>query len=152
MTRVDRPVITYGHTLVSEHLPCVRAVFHPAGDNPLLPVDASDERGTMYGLDLTEVRPQLVEVIHSRPHVIRGNHVHMHCTETLTVLSGELVVYLACSCPDKHLLAAAMPAGTTVVISPGTPHALFTTTQNESIAVFDGDPRSDRDRVMLLDY
>jgi mannose-6-phosphate isomerase-like protein (cupin superfamily) len=146
-----KPVIAPGLTLVVGQPPCVRATFHRAGENPFFAVDATDDRGTFQGLSFDSVRPHLVEVIHSEPHVVRGNHVHMHCTEIITVLSGDMNIYLSCTCPGRHLLEERMTAGMTVTIAPGTPHALYTTTRNECVAVFgDGDPRDDRDRVVLL--
>lgn len=61
-------------------------------------------------------------------------------------------MYLLCSCPKVHLYERKVSAGTTAVISPGTAHAIYTITENESIAVFgDGDPRNDRDRVNLIE-
>ena len=150
---MEKPVIANGHTLVVERTACVRARFHPAGDNPFLPVDAADNRGTLHGLNFDSVRPHLVEIIHSEPDVVRGNHVHQNCTEIFTVLSGDIDMYLSCTCPGRHLLAARMTAGATVVIPPGTAHAMHARTRNESVAVFgDGDPRDDRDRVMLVEW
>jgi hypothetical protein len=62
-------------------------------------------------------------------------------------------MYLLCTCPKKHLLEKKMTAGMTANIPPGTAHAIYTKTENESTAVFgDGDPRNDRDRVTLLEY
>jgi hypothetical protein len=62
-------------------------------------------------------------------------------------------MYLLCMCPGKHLVKERMTAGMTVTIPPGTAHAIHTGTQNESVSVFgDGDPRHDRDRVVLLEY
>ena len=137
--------------LINTPTACVKATFHTKGDNPLFPVSATDERGAFYALDYADIRPHLVEIIHSRPHVVRGNHIHEHCTETLTVLSGGLDVYLLCNCPEKHLLKRHMEAGTTVEISPGIAHAVYTLEETEITAVFgDGDPREDRERVVLI--
>ena len=45
-----------------------------------------------------------------------------------------------------------MVAGMTVRIVAGTPHAIFARTKCEGVAAYgDGDPRHDRDRVMLLE-
>lgn len=147
------PVISTGLTLVTERPSCLTAAFHPPGDNPFCPFAASDDRGTLHGLDLGAARPHLVEVIHSAPGAIRGNHVHRHCTEIFTVVAGTLRMYLLCGCPDRHLWETTMTPGSTLVIPPGTPHALYTDTPNDSIATFaDGDPRTDRDRVRLLEF
>ena len=60
---------------------------------------ATDSRGRVHGLAFDAMPIRFVEVIHSEPAVIRGNHVHRHCVEILTVVSGDLTVYLSCSCP-----------------------------------------------------
>lgn len=146
-----KPVVAGLLTLVDSQTICIEATFYEAEGNPLFPISASDERGTFYGLDYANIRPHLVEIIHSRPNVVRGNHVHEHCSETLSVLSGELELYLLCSCPKKHLLRKPMRAGMSVLISPGIAHAIFTLTENEITAVFgDGDPRNDREHVVLI--
>lgn len=138
-------------TLIDTPTRCIKAIFYDPGANPLFPVSAKDERGVFYALDYANIRPHLVEIIHSRPHVVRGNHIHEHCTETLTVLSGSLDAYLLCNCPEKHLLKRRMGAGTTVEISPGIAHAVHTSEETEITAVFgDGDPREDRERVVLI--
>jgi mannose-6-phosphate isomerase-like protein (cupin superfamily) len=94
-----------------------------------------------------------VEIIHSERDAIRGNHVHRRCTETFTVLSGEVSMFLRCVCPGRHLLETLIVAGMTVAIAPGTPHAIFARTRSESVAAYgDGDPRDDRERVTLLEY
>ena len=148
-----RPTVHTGYTLVTEHLACVKATLHRPGDNPFLPVAASDARGTLHALDFDGARPGLVELIRSEPHVVRGNHVHLGCTELFTVITGEIRMYLLCECPERHVLEVPMTAGATVTIPPGTAHALYTDTPNESLAAFpDGDPRDDRDRVLLLEY
>lgn len=146
-----KPAITGSLTLVDAQTACIKATFYEAASNPFFPISASDERGTFYGLDYANVRPHLVEIIHSRANVVRGNHVHEHCSETLSVLSGDLELYLLCNCPGKHLFRKSMGAGTSVLISPGIAHAIFTLTENEITAVFgDGDPRNDRERVALI--
>ena len=147
---VDNPVIADGYVLASPG-PGTRATFYPPGDNPFLPIVAADGRGAVSGLDFGSERLYLVEVIHSEPGAVRGNHVHRRCTEIFTVLSGDLSVYVP---GDGGLLCEhRLLPGTTVVIPPHLPHAMYTRTGNESIAVFrDGDPRDDRDRVMLLEF
>ena len=150
---MGKPVIVDGQTLITEQRPCVRATFYRPGENPFPAVAATDYRGIVYVLDYESARPRLVEVIHSEIDAIRGNHVHRHCTETFTVLSGEISMFLLCVCPARHLLEERMTAGMAVRIAAGTPHAIFARTQGESVAAFDdGDPRHDRDRVMLLEY
>jgi hypothetical protein len=150
---VGKPVITDGQTLITRQLPCVQATFYRPGDNPLLAIAATDDRGDVYGLDYESVRPRLVEIIRSERNAIRGNHVHRNCTETFTVMSGDISMFLLCACPGRHLLEEVMVAGMTVRIAAGTPHAIFARTKSESIAAYgDGDPRHDRDRVMLLEY
>jgi mannose-6-phosphate isomerase-like protein (cupin superfamily) len=150
---VGKPVIADGQALITAQLPCVQATFYQPGDNPFFAISATDDRGNLYGLDYESVRPRLVEIIHSEINVIRGNHVHRHCTETFTVMSGEISMFLLCACPGRHLLEKVMVAGMTVRIAAGTPHAIFARTESESVAAYgDGDPRHDRDRVMLLEY
>jgi mannose-6-phosphate isomerase-like protein (cupin superfamily) len=149
---VGEPVIANGHTLITEPAPCVRATFYRPDENPFLAIAAADDRGALYGLDYASARPRLLEVIHSEGNAIRGNHVHRLCTETFTVLSGEISMFLLCDCPGRHLLEERMVAGATVRIAAGTPHAIFARTRGESVAAFDGDPRDDRDRVTLLEF
>lgn len=150
---MGKPVIADGQVLVTGQLPCVRATFYQPEDSPFFAISATDDRGTLHGLDYESVRPLLVEIIHSERGAIRGNHVHRHCTETFTVMSGDISMFLLCVCPGRHLLEEVMVAGMTVRIAAGTPHAIFARTKSESVAAYgDGDPRHDRDRVMLLEY
>lgn len=143
--------ITENSTLVARQTPCIEAIFHDPSSNPLFPISATDDRGKFYGLDYATIRPHLVEIIHSKPHVVRGNHIHEHCTEIFTVLSGQIEMYLLCRCPKRHLFKNLMHAGMSVRIPPGIAHAIHTLTDNESTAVFgDGDPRNDRERVELI--
>jgi dTDP-4-dehydrorhamnose 3,5-epimerase-like enzyme len=147
----DKLTIISDLKLVDTPTACLKAVFYDPGKNPLFPISAADERGAFYALDYANIRPHLVEIIHSRPHVVRGNHIHEHCTETLTVLSGSLDMYLLCNCPEKHLSKTHMKAGTTVEISPGIAHAVYALEETEITAVFgDGDPREDRERIVLI--
>lgn len=130
---------------------CIHAIFYSPGNNPFFPISATDERGTFFGLEYTDTRPFLVEILHSKPGVIRGNHIHLHCTEIFTVLSGRLDMYLLCPCPEKHLYKRSMLPGATVKIPSGIAHAIHVQTRNESTAIFhDNDPRQDRDHVELL--
>jgi len=154
---VEDPVIAGGYALVGSASTEAPATFYQPGDNPFLPIVAPDSRGTVHGLDFGSGRLYLVEVIHSEPGTIRGNHVHRRCTEIFTVLAGELSLYLPCAGPGaslaEGLLERRVTAGTTVVIPPGVPHTVYARTSSDSIAVFrDGDPRDDRDRVTLLEF
>ena len=150
---MGKPVIADGQALITWQMPCVQATFYQPEDNPYFAISATDGRGTLYGLDYESVRPHLIEIICSERNAIRGNHVHQHCTEMFTVMSGEISMFLLCMCPGKHLLEKVMVAGMTVRIAAGTPHAVFARTKGESVAAYsDGDPRHDRDRVILLEY
>jgi dTDP-4-dehydrorhamnose 3,5-epimerase-like enzyme len=134
-----------------ERPPCLQAAFREAGDNPLLAVSAVDARGEFFALDTAASPPGFVEVIHSRPQVVRGNHLHRRCTETLTVVSGAIELYLLCGCPGRHVFKRRMDGGASVRIPPGTGHAIHTLTETEIIAVFvDADPREDRERIELI--
>jgi dTDP-4-dehydrorhamnose 3,5-epimerase-like enzyme len=147
----SRPTVNEDMVPIEAQLDCIKAIFYQAGENPLFPINVADDRGTFYGFDYTEFKPQLVEIIHSKQGVIRGNHVHMRCTEVFSVLTGEIDMYLLCDCPKKHLFKKRLTAGMTARINPGIAHAIYTITHNESTAIFgDGDPRDDRDRVMLI--
>lgn len=145
------PLPSPGLMLSARCPPCIHAAFHDAHDNALLAVSASDARGAFFALDCAAVQPLLIEVIHSRPHVVRGNHRHWRCTETLTVLSGALDIYLLCSCPGRHLFCRRMESGASVDLPPGTAHAVYTLAETEIVSVFaDDDPRLDRERVELI--
>ena len=145
------PLLSAGLILSARCAPCIHAAFHDAHDNLLLAVSASDARGEFFALECAAVRPLLIEVIHSRPHVVRGNHRHRRCTETLTVLGGALDMYLLCSCPGKHVFCKRMESGACVDLPPGTAHAVYTLTETEIVSVFvDDDPRLDRERVELI--
>lgn len=147
----DAPTISKNLTLTETLTDCIKVTFYAKGSNPLLPISAADDRGMFYGLDFANIRPYLAEIIHSNRGVIRGNHIHMHCTEALSVLSGEVDIYLLCNCTKKHLFKKRMSEGMTASIGHGIAHAMYTITENESTAVFsDGDPRDDRERVMLI--
>jgi dTDP-4-dehydrorhamnose 3,5-epimerase-like enzyme len=131
--------------------PCIHAAFRQADDMLLPALCASDARGEFFALDCTLVQPLLIEVIHSRPHVVRGNHRHRRCSETLTVLNGVLDMYLLCDCPGRHLFCKRMESGASVHLPPGTAHAVHTLAETAITSVFvDGDPRLDRERVELI--
>lgn len=147
----NTPTIADNLTLVTLPIPCIDATFYSSPHNPLFPVSATDDRGVFYALDCDGLRPQFVEIVHSLPAVVRGNHRHARCTETLSVLSGELELYLLCACPERHLLKTHMDAGSSVQILPGIAHAIFTLDKTEIAAVFsNGDPRQDREIVDLI--
>lgn len=131
--------------------PCIHAAFSETDDNRLIAIAARDARGEFFALECADLRALLIEVIHSRPHVVRGNHRHWRCTETLTVLSGALDIYLLCACPGKHLFCRRMESGASVHLPPGTAHAVYTLDETEIVSVFsDDDPRLDRERVELI--
>lgn len=130
---------------------CLHATFQEGVDNTLLAVSAVDIRGEFFALDSTSARPGFIEIIHSRPGVVRGNHRHLRCTETLTVLSGAIDLYLLCGCAGRHLFRRRMQAGASVQLSPGISHAIHTLAETEIVAIFaDGDPRQDRERVAII--
>lgn len=136
---------------VSSQQPCLSATFQEAGDNALLAVSAVDIRGEFFALDSANAPPQFIEIIHSRPGVVRGNHLHRRCTETLTVLNGGIDLYLLCGCVGRHLFRRRMNAGASVQLPPGVGHAVHTLTETEIISIFtDGDPRQDRERIALI--
>lgn len=131
--------------------PCIHADFQQAHDNPLIAIAASDERGEVIAFDCAVVKPSLVEVIQTRPRVVRGNHLHRRCSEVLTVTSGVLDLYLLCDCPGKHLFCKRMESGDSVHLPPGTAHAVYTLAETTIASVFiNGDPRLDRDRVEMI--
>jgi len=145
-----KPSISPNLTLGVRCAPCVHAAFSDAKENPSFTI-AADARGEFLALDCGVMQAVLVEVMHSRPHVVRGNHRHQHCTEMLTVLSGALDIYLLCTCPGKHLFCKRMESGTTVHLPPGTAHAVHTLAETEIVSAFiDDDPRLDRERVELI--
>ena len=145
------PFLSSNLILGARCAPCVHAAFSVADDNPWIAISASDASGESFALECADLRSLLIEVIHSRPHVVRGNHRHRRCTETLTVLSGALDIYLLCACPGKHLFCRRMESGASVHLPPGTAHAVYTLDETEIVSVFsDDDPRLDRERVELI--
>lgn len=130
---------------------CLHARFMAAGDNPMLTASAADERGEFFALDTGASPPGFIEIIHSRPGAVRGNHLHRRCTEALTVLSGAIDLYLLCACPGRHLYRQRMEHGASVLIPPGVGHAVHALDETELIAVIaDADPRQDRERIVLI--
>jgi dTDP-4-dehydrorhamnose 3,5-epimerase-like enzyme len=146
----NNPTIAEDLMPVSWQTGCIRATFHGLPANPLFPVSATDSRGVFYALACEDVRPGFIEIVHSSEAVVRGNHRHARCTETLSVLSGALKLYLLCRCKERHMFARHMPAGSTVQIMPGIAHAIYTLDKTEIVAVFDSDPRQDREMVVLI--
>jgi len=131
--------------------PCIHAAFQPAQDNPLLAIAAVDARGEVVAIDIAAIQPTLVEIVQTRPRVVRGNHRHWLCSEILTVISGVLDIYLLCDCPGKHLFCKRMESGTSVHLPPGTAHAVYTLAETTIAAIFmDGDPRLDREWVEMI--
>lgn len=131
--------------------PCVHAAFQQGDDNPLLSLCNGDSHGEYLAFDFKTVRPLLVDVTHSRPSVVYGNHRHRCCNEMMTVLSGALDIYLLCACPGRHVFRKRMEAGASVHLPSGTAHAVHTLAETEIISVFtDGDPRLDRERIELI--
>jgi mannose-6-phosphate isomerase-like protein (cupin superfamily) len=147
----DHPQPSPGLAPVPQCPACLPATFREAGDNPLLVASASDDRGEFFALDTAASPPGFVEIIHSRPRAVRGNHLHRRCAETLTVLSGAIDLYLLCACPGRHLYRRRMERGASVLIPPGAGHAVHALLETELIAVFTGaDPRQDRERIVLI--
>ena len=133
--------------------PCVHAAFQSVYDNPLIAIAAVDGRGELLviAIDCAAVQPSLVEVIQTRPWVVRGNHRHRLCSEVLTVTSGMLDIYLLCDCPGKHMFCKRMESSATVHLPPGTAHAIHTLVETSITSIFtDGDPRMDRERVEMV--
>lgn len=130
---------------------CIHAAFQKTEDNPLIAIAAADRRGELIAIDCAAVQPTLIEVIQTRPHVVRGNHRHRRCSEVLTVTSGMLDMYLLCDCPGKHLFCKRMERGASVHLPPGTAHAVHTLMETTITSIFiDGDPRLDRERVEMI--
>ena len=112
---------------------------------------SSDERGDLAAFEFRQLHPYLIEVIHTRPQLVHGNHRHRRCSELLTVLSGALDMYLLCVCPGKHVFRKRMERGESVYLPPGTAHAFHTLSELALSSIFiDGDPRLDRERVELI--
>jgi mannose-6-phosphate isomerase-like protein (cupin superfamily) len=131
--------------------PCIHAAFQDIDLNPLLVLCSSDERGDLAVFEFRHTHPYLIEVIHTRPQLVRGNHRHRRCSELLTVLSGALDMYLLCVCPGKHVFRKRMERGDSVYLPPGTAHAFHTLSELALSSIFiDGDPRLDRERVELI--
>ncbi len=136
-----------GFTLVANQPPCINATFTRESFT-----NAEDDRGQAFLFERTQEPAVFVEVIHTLPEKIRGNHVHQNCDETLNVVSGKLALYLLCNCNDKHVLRRTMEKGDTVTTHKGTPHALQALEETEIVVLFDKDPRKDRDRVQIVNF
>jgi hypothetical protein len=44
-------VIAPGWAMVAAQRPCLPATLHRPDENPFLPIDATDDRGTVFGFD-----------------------------------------------------------------------------------------------------
>ena len=131
--------------------PCIHAAFEDMQDSRLFAIAAVDERGELIAIDCAAVHPTLIEVIQTRPRVVRGNHRHRRCSEVLTVTHGALDIYLLCDCPGRHLFRKRMEAGASVHLPPGTAHAIQTLAETAITSIFmNGDPRLDRERVEMI--
>lgn len=131
--------------------PCIHAAFQDADANSLLVRCNSDERGELAVFAFRDKKPCLIEVIHSRPNVIHGNHRHRRCSELLTVVSGEANMYLLCGCPARHLFQRRMKGSDSIYLPPGTAHAFHALSDLVVSSIFiDNDPRLDRERVDLI--
>jgi hypothetical protein len=74
------PFLSPNVILATRCAPCIQAAFSEVDDNRFIGVSANDTRGEFFALACADLRPLLIEVIHSRPHVVRGNHRHRRCT------------------------------------------------------------------------
>lgn len=124
---------------------CVQAVFGPKKSF----VSAQDNRGQVFMFDRLTSPAVLIEHVRTQAGNIRGNHVHATCNETLYVMSGTIELYLLCT-HNKHIFGSVLQPGDSVVISKGTPHALFSVQDSECMVCFDKDPRRDRAAVPIL--
>jgi uncharacterized RmlC-like cupin family protein len=134
--------------LVGVRPSCVEATFSSADKGSF--VAAQSERGRASIFDRAQSPAVFIEVIHTLPNVVGGNHVHKNCNETLNVVSGLLELYLLCNCPKKHVFKKTMGNGETVYTPKGVPHALYTLEETETVVFFDNDASHDRDRVAIL--
>lgn len=147
----DSKPVQSGGLVPGQQQPCIRATFHAAGSGSPLAIAASDERGQFHALDYAGAPPQFVEIIRTHPGAVRGNHLHRRCIETLCMLSGAIDLYLLCDCPGRHLFRKRLAAGDSVRIFPGTAHAVHALSENDIVSAFsEGDPRQDRERVVLI--
>lgn len=133
--------------------PCIHAAFQDIDDHPLLACCNSDQRGDLAVFAFRGMTPRLIDVIHSRPHVIHGNHRHPQCSELLTVVSGVANMYLLCGCPARHLFRRRMEGSDSIYLPPGTAHAFHALSDLVVTSIFFGnDPRLDRERVNLIRF
>jgi len=136
-----------GLTPTDIQLSCVSATFTRNSFT-----DTEDDRGQAFLFERFNNPATFIEVIHTLPGKIRGNHVHQNCDETLNVVKGEMTLYLLCNCPKKHVFKQTMKSGDTVVTPKGLAHALQAIKETEIVVLFDQDPRADRDRVQILTF
>lgn len=140
-----------GFRPVAVQPPCLGALVLSAGKNPMLPIQASDARGAFHALSFAAEQPLLVEVVHSVPGALRGNHKHLRAVESFHVLSGEVELCLCCTCAQRHVNALRMRAGDGVIIPAGVAHAMLSISQSEILAAFTGaDPRHDRMLITMV--
>ena len=136
-----------GYVLVDTVLPCINAQFIVSEFT-----QADDNRGSASFFERFNEPAVFVEVIHTLPNMVRGNHVHEYCDETMNIISGKIELFLLCNCPEKHVLKRVMRSGETVVSRAGVPHALYALKKTEIAVLFSQDPRSDRERVQILTF
>lgn len=136
-----------GLTLTELQPDCVKAIFTDIRQGAF--VAAEDERGQAFLFERLQSPAVFVEVIHTSPNKIRGNHVHQNCDETLHVVSGEIELYLLCE-HKQHVFKRVMKKGEAAITPKGTPHALRSIQESECVVLFDKDPRNDRARVPVL--
>ncbi len=128
--------------------PCIHAAFEDMQDSRLFAIAAVDERGELIAIDCAAVHPTLIEVIQTRPRVVRGNHRHRRCSEVLTVTHGALDIYLLCDCPGQASVPQAHGGGASVHLPPAPPmRSTPWPKPRSSRSLSDGDPRLDRERV-----
>lgn len=133
---------------LSENQPdCITAVF-TEGNSSFQ--SASDARGDAFVFDRAEHPATLIEVIHTKPKQVRGNHIHRKCKESFNVLRGSLEFYLLCDCLDRHVFCRIMQPGDSVLVPEGIAHAMYSLEKTEFVAIFSNDPRDDRERVPIL--
>lgn len=140
--------IVSGLTPTKVQLDCIKAVYTMSENSSFQ--SAHDERGDAFVFDRTQEPAMFIEVIRTEQYKVRGNHVHQACTESFNVVDGALDFYLLCVCPERHVYHRTMHAGDSVHIEKSIAHAMYSLEKTEFVAIFDHDPRNDRERVTLL--
>lgn len=147
------PLVSPDLKLCERCPPCIHAAFQDSEANPLLARCNSDEHGELAVFVFRDTAPCLIEIIHSRPHVIHGNHRHRRSTEMLTVVSGVANMYLLCGCSARHVFERRMKGSDSIYLPPGTAHAFHALSDLVVSSIFIGnDPRLDRERVDLIAF